>query len=545
MKPTVTDRLDRLRAEFADVWAEVVEAAPGMSREELVAACGAVQGLVNAADGAQLVAMGYAARFELRNTSRGLIEVTREVGFVDEFAASEIAVETGVGVFASGRRVELGAAAAARFPAQLAQVVAGELWSGVLDKVVTVCEDLDDEACALVAEVLGDRLVGMDPARVTTFTKRVATRVAGAQLAAAAQRNTRQRRVTVRAGQDGLAEWFATLSATDSAAMWAAVDNLATTYREDDPELTVDQARADALVDLVLNNVEFTTKVTIGIPVLDEQPPTTPNPQPASPAAQPAADTAEGAGLAVPAADVAAADESVGGQAEDAPADSEELAEQGWASVPGWSGIDHETGEEVVLPKKQQRLPAPGPEGTCPVTFMAPVAPGVAVSGCLIPGGGWIEPSTVAALIRCTPLEVARALLDAQTGILRETKSRAYVTPKEMRTFVTTRDGTCRMWGCTRPAVTCDLDHARAWPHGDTCPTNLAGLCRRHHRMKQQDRWKYRLAEDGTVTWTSPTGIQRITVPQHAWLTPRQTARKPEPAPARVRVAPADDPPPF
>ena len=103
MKPTVTDRLDRLRAEFAGVWAEVVEEAPGMSREDLVAVCGAVQGLVNVADGAQLVAMGYAARFELRNTSRGLIEVTRDVGFVDEFAASEIAVETGVGVFASGR----------------------------------------------------------------------------------------------------------------------------------------------------------------------------------------------------------------------------------------------------------------------------------------------------------------------------------------------------------------------------------------------------------------------------------------------------------
>ena len=376
MKPTVTDRLDRLRAEFADVWAEVVEEAPSMSREDLVSVCGSVQGLVNVADGAQLVAMGYAARFELRNTSRGLIEVTRDIGFVDEFAASEIAVETGVGVFASGRRVELGAAAASRFPDQLAQVVAGELWSGVLEKVVTVCEDLDDKACALVAEVLGDRLIGMDPSRVTTFTKRVAMRVAGAQLAAAARENTRQRRVTVRAGADGLADWFATLSATDSAAMWAAVDNLATTYREDDPDLTVDQARADALVDLVLNNVEFTTKVTIGIPVLDEQPPTTPNPQPASPAAQPA--------------DAAEAGEPSG---EDA--DSDETREQEWVAVPGWSGIDHETGEEVVLPKKQQRIPPPGPEGTRPVMEMAPVAPGVAISGCLIPGGGWIEPSTL------------------------------------------------------------------------------------------------------------------------------------------------------
>ena len=152
---------------------------------------------------------------------------------------------------------------------------------------------------------------------------------------------------------------------------------------------------------------------------------------------------------------------------------------------------------------------------------------------------------TIETLLQTVPLEVGRVLLDARTGTVLESTTTAYRPTKGITDFVTARDGTCRMWGCTRPAVTCDLDHARAWPHGDTCPTNLAGLCRRHHRMKQQDRWKYRLAEDGTVTWTSPTGIQRITVPEHAWLTPPQRAREPEPAAVRVAVAPADDPPPF
>ena len=85
-----------------------------------------------------------------------------------------------------------------------------------------------------------------------------------------------------------------------------------------------------------------------------------------------------------------------------------------------------------------------------------------------------------------------------------ESVTTAYRPSKAVTDFVTTRDGTCRMWGCNRPATTCDLDHARPWPTGPTTPTNLAGLCRRHHRLKQRRRWSYHLAPDGTATWTSP-----------------------------------------
>ena len=100
------------------------------------------------------------------------------------------------------------------------------------------------------------------------------------------------------------------------------------------------------------------------------------------------------------------------------------------------------------------------------------------------------------------------------------------------------------MWGCNRPATTCDLDHARPWPAGPTTPTNLAGLCRRHHRLKQRRRWTYQLAPDGTATWTSPTGTTRITQPDFAALPP------PQPASRRQRAAPVPHlvdagPPPF
>ncbi len=84
-----------------------------------------------------------------------------------------------------------------------------------------------------------------------------------------------------------------------------------------------------------------------------------------------------------------------------------------------------------------------------------------------------------------------------------------------MREFVTTRDGTCRMWGCSRRADHVDLDHTRPWPDGPTSPANLAGLCRRHHRLKQTGRWRYSLDPDGTITWTSTTGRARTTEPAH------------------------------
>ena len=87
------------------------------------------------------------------------------------------------------------------------------------------------------------------------------------------------------------------------------------------------------------------------------------------------------------------------------------------------------------------------------------------------------------------------------------------------------------MWGCTRPAHRLDLDHTRPWPDGPTTPANLAGLCRRHHRMKQHGKWRYHLHPDGTITWTSATGRTRTTEPAHRLHPPPNHTPEPEPTP--------------
>ena len=116
--------------------------------------------------------------------------------------------------------------------------------------------------------MLADRLAGMDPARVTTLARRVATRVAADQVATATGKNKRGRCVQVTPGPDGTTDWWARLPADRSAAAWAAISDLADGYAKKEPELTVDQARADALMDLLLTNVTVTAKVTLGIPVI-------------------------------------------------------------------------------------------------------------------------------------------------------------------------------------------------------------------------------------------------------------------------------------
>jgi hypothetical protein len=86
--------------------------------------------------------------------------------------------------------------------------------------------------------------------------------------------------------------------------------------------------------------------------------------------------------------------------------------------------------------------------------------------------------------------------------------------PDWMRETAILRDRHCVFPWCRRDARACDLDHIepyvppdRAGPPGQTAPSKLAPLCRRHHRLKTSGRWRYRRARDGTYTWHGPHGL--------------------------------------
>lgn len=75
--------------------------------------------------------------------------------------------------------------------------------------------------------------------------------------------------------------------------------------------------------------------------------------------------------------------------------------------------------------------------------------------------------------------------------------------------FVRARDPRCRFPGCRRRVPRGgELDHDRPWPDGPTSARNLVGYCTGHHRGKHQaPGWRHRVASDGALTVTTPTGL--------------------------------------
>jgi hypothetical protein len=118
------------------------------------------------------------------------------------------------------------------------------------------------------------------------------------------------------------------------------------------------------------------------------------------------------------------------------------------------------------------------------------------------------------------PSVVSRAnllVVEPSTGTLTDLVETGYRPSLALDRAVRARDVTCRFPGCRRAASGrasgTDLDHTVAWPDGPTAATNLAVLCRRHHRLKHSGEWDVALHPDGSMTWTTPTGRRYATEP--------------------------------
>ena len=115
-----------------------------------------------------------------------------------------------------------------------------------------------------------------------------------------------------------------------------------------------------------------------------------------------------------------------------------------------------------------------------------------------------IDPDTARHLAGTTGLW-ERVLTDPATGAVVAT-DRRFPTAAQRR-HLQARDEHCRFPGCRMPVWRCDIDHTTDHAHGGkTTVCNLAHLCRRHHMLKHHTHWTVTQADDGTLTWTSPTG---------------------------------------
>ena len=106
-----------------------------------------------------------------------------------------------------------------------------------------------------------------------------------------------------------------------------------------------------------------------------------------------------------------------------------------------------------------------------------------------------------------------RFLTDPASGAVLDVGRTTHRPPASMTRMVIARDGSCRFPGCGSPAVQGDLDHTVPFPHGPTSAANLGALCRRHHRLKHELPGARIEQDDGTFTWTMPTGRRYVVRP--------------------------------
>ncbi len=520
----LVDELDVVGAVLGAAFAEARSADHHVTAADLAELMRALSAVDRTAQAGVVAAMAQFARREEVPDPQDpdqVVEKVHTIGFVEEFASTEVALILGISTRSADTRVGQATRLVSRVPQVLARVADGTIELGQAHRVVHEMEDIaSDEDCLAVDEFVATRIGSCDQTRLSQLTRYAIGRICPQALRERASASLADRRFDICPGPVGLAEVYALVPAAQAAALWEATAELAGEYQQDDPTLSVDQARADAFIDLALANVSVTARVDLGLPVVGSQ--------------------SSALGECVPAP---VAESDVPTVPEDSDSDSavnvllptsSESAEE-WENrrdVDGdpWFGrhleaVDRAGDQVVGLPFEQSLVGH------------------VCLSGVHLPRVGYLPSDVVGGLVSRLGTQIGLALLDAETGTLLGSTRKAYRPSAEMRHFVALRDGRCRMFGCQLSAAHWDVDHAVSHPRGATTPTNLAGLCRRHHRAKQRRSWRYLLRPDGVAVWTSPTGAQRVTYPEAHLPQPPDPPRRESGTP--VAASPNNDPPPF
>jgi len=421
------------------------------------------QQVINAASAVQVLRVAqYAGRDEEQDSTCAWVEVDHGLGHVNEFASDCFGPMLAMGPVAADRKVNTAAVLAAKLPATLAAMAAGDLDSWRATIIATELAEASATSCAAVEALIFPTVLEEAPGAVTKRVRRVLGRIDADALRAKAAKERLDRFVRAYPSRvPGLTTWVASLPTADSAACWAAIDDLAHQAHGDDPTRTLEQCRADALVDLMLRNVTVATTVTVMVPVqtltVDEP-----------------ADALE-RDLLVTGPHTAAG-----------------------SGYPSFLASTDDYGQPV---------PDPNP-------FTEPTWTQICAMGYEIPGIGVIGGDIVAGILDKFDTRIARVLLDEHTGVVIETATTAYLPNAAMRRFIRARDGHCRFPGCARNAKRCEPDHVIPFSRGGpTAIWNLVAVCKHHHRVKHDAGWTLTMTRDGDCTWTDPHGRQYASHP--------------------------------
>ena len=442
----------------------------GSDVEAAQAVVAAAQRVINAVSAVQLLGIeawsrrageeiaADRARWQAVNPGRGYPGPADEHEFMDADLAPvlRVAPRTAQRTYDTARTV------CALLPGTLAAMRAGDLEPYRATAIAQEVPRLRPEICTRVEAALFPAVLGLPTARVRAATRRAVAAADPEEVARRAERARADRYVLVRPGPDpGMSEWVSAQPAAAAAAAWAAVDELAHGYVADGEHRSLDQARADAMIDLILGQATITTTLTLTLPAtLDPH----------------RCDTPPTCGRRRD--DAATATHAPGGTGG---------PDATGHCCCGGGGASSGAGRLLV------RLPRIGIE---------------------VPRAGLIPSTDLAVLLTDPDTRIRPALHDPATGTLTDLATRTYRPHTATATFVRTRDGTCRFPGCATPATRSHLDHIT--PHargGPTHPTNLITLCQRHHRLKHHGGWTLTMTPTGTATWTNGIGQQYLTHP--------------------------------
>ena len=481
------DKFSQALALMREAFQDAQTGATYLACVDLAAEVDGAQQVINAAAAVQVLRVAqYAGREEEQDAAGAWVEVDHGLGHVGEFASDCFGPMLAMGPVAASRRVETAAALAAKLPRTLAAMSAGDLdlWRATI--IATELSEAGPASCAAVEALIHPGVLAEAPGAVTNppqaggaprVRHRVLARIDADALRVKAAKERLDRFVHAYPSHvPGLTTWVASLPAADSAACWAAIDDLAHTMHGDDPTRTLEQCRADALVDLMLTNVEVSTTVTLMIPV-----------------------------------QTATVDEPAGALERDLLVRGQPNGGQ-----PHGGGRNGSAGSGAALGYRNPLANTDdfGQPTADPNPMVEPTWAQICAMGYEIPGIGVIGGDVVAGILDRFDTRIARVLLDEHTGVVIETSITEYLPNRAMRRFIRQRDGHCRFPGCARGAKRCEPDHVIPFSRGGpTAIWNLVSLCKHHHRVKHDAGWTLTMTPDGECTWTDPHHRQYATHP--------------------------------
>ncbi|QSB16576.1 DUF222 domain-containing protein [Natronosporangium hydrolyticum] len=460
------------------------------------------------------------------------------------WAETEIACALRWTSMAAGRRLAQAQEIIEKFPAVGAALSQGSIDLPRALVITELVEPLPDRALARtfverVIDRAGQWTTGQLRARLRALL--LAADPAWAQRRATAA--VRGRRVEVRDNEDGSGDlWGRSLPPRDVAMVWERLSAIATAAKGAGDHRSVDQLRADAMVDLLAGE-----GVALGGPVGRHH-----------------------GGLPVPDGDPGDPGPITHRSHHDRPP-GDGLPEPGLPNpeVPDHGLPDHGLWDEIVWPAV---LPEPPPEASPEWIIDSAVAaagrpgagtdaaaagagagagaPDWSVTPTALPGprAGVVELQVpLTTLIGLTELpghlrgfgpviaDIARHVAAEQRagswrysllndlgevvchGPVRARPAASRRPSTSVAALVRARNPTCVAPGCRRPAQGCDLDHTVAWAQGGASTAdNLGPLCRRHHRFKDHGGADLIQPTPGVFGWTTPRGLQYVTTPEPA-----------------------------